>query len=158
MRCRTCHTPITEHLRFCPNCGELFPGETAERVMAYEAIRDGSVDPAELKRLRTDKATYALELQRLLEAADDRELSPDERREWSLLYTKWRDVAYELTELMDRLLGRTELERRHVERRKRERRQEEQPPAGQERRQGERRQGPIRSDDDRRDPYWNRVP
>ncbi|HET7038252.1 MAG TPA: hypothetical protein VFH97_00065 [Gemmatimonadales bacterium] len=137
MHCRGCAAAVAPTDRFCPACGEPLPGDPPPRTV--------EMDVAELTRLRAEKERISGELNALLEEGQSRNLTPAERRDWSNRYARWRELTYQITRMMDALSPRAPDDRRHsgphmaaqiV------------PHQGDERRRG----------DDRRDPFWNRVP
>ena len=133
-QCRSCRTGIIGPRRFCPACGELYPGMAA--IPATEvSLRDLA---PEVVPLVQEKVRLGAELEGLAEQSDHRELTPDERRRWEQAYTRWRDVASEITLLVDRVHRRADTDRRS---------QATPPPAGE-----------RRSREDRRDPFWGRAP
>jgi hypothetical protein len=159
MNCRTCHAPIDPETRFCPQCGIPLPGATAGQVSSQKALEGPEFDVAEVTRLRAEKDRLSQELHGMIIAAQERELTSAERRQWSDMYTKWRDVSYLITARMDYLFARQEHDRRQQERRRGERRKQQMAIEIPERREDDdRRQGERRSGDDRRDPFWNNVP
>lgn len=134
-RCRACGTTVAPANRFCPGCGELYPAKPTADVEA-NGLREIAAEVASLVR---EKALLGAELERLATESGERELSAEERSRWEHTYTRWRDVASEITLLVDRVHPRAESDRR---------RQEAARPDGEER----------RSQDDRRDPFWTRTP
>lgn len=137
--CRSCGTDVAASRRFCPACGELYPAEAADRVPALAGPLLDMVD--ELRPLLTEKATYGERLEALATLNDQRPLTPEERREWEQVYTRWRDVGFEVTLAVDRVHPRSDVDRRA------------RGPAG-----GPPTAAPARSRDDRRDPFWSRAP
>jgi hypothetical protein len=138
MPCRACAAVVNPTDRFCSECGEPLPSDPPPRTVA--------LDVAELSRLRAEKERISGELNSLLEEAQERNLTPAERRDWSNRYARWRELTYQITRLMDALSPRSGEDRRqhsgpHMA-------AQFLPQPGDERRRG----------DDRRDPFWNRVP
>jgi hypothetical protein len=138
MPCRACHAPIGGTDRFCRKCGEPLPNDPDPRTV--------EVDVGRLTELREEKERVSGALHSMLEQAQERNLTPEERRDWSSGYARWRDLTFQITKMMDSLSPRAPDERRresgpHMAA------QYLQPP------DGERREG-----DDRRDPFWNRAP
>lgn len=137
MPCRACAAPITPEDRFCPMCGEPLPGDPGPRTV--------DIDVEELTRLRRAKERVSGELHAILEQAQERDLTSEERRDWSNRYAHWRELTYRITKIMDTLSPRAPDDRRssgpHMV---------PQLPghAAPERRRGH----------DRRDPFWDRVP
>jgi hypothetical protein len=138
MPCRACAAPIADTDRFCPSCGEPLPGELTVRTV--------EIDVAELTRLRAEKERVSGELHLLLEQSQIRNLTSEERRDWSNRYAQWRELTYQITKIMDALSPRAADDRRRL-----------------------RLSGPhmaaqlVKNDadrrlEDRRDPFWNRVP
>ena len=159
MNCRACHAPIEPETRFCPQCGIPLPGADANQALPQKALGGPELDVAELTRLRAEKDRLSQELQGLIIAARERELTSAERRQWADMYTKWRDVSYLITARMDYVFARQEHDRRQQERRRGDRRKQQIAIDGADRRAPEdRREGNRRSGDDRRDPFWNKVP
>jgi hypothetical protein len=103
------------------------------------------IDVARLSRLREEKERISGELHHLLEQSHERNLTPEERRDWANRYARWRELTYQVTKMMNALSPRSNDERRnsgpHMA-------AQFVPVPGHERRVG----------DDRRDPFWNRVP
>jgi hypothetical protein len=140
MPCRACAAPIADADRFCPKCGEPLPADPEPRAA------DLAVDVAELSRLREEKERVSGELHSLLEEGQSRNLTSEERRDWSNRYARWRELTYQITRIMNALSPRAADDRRsssgpHMA-------AQLVPGQAPERRQG----------DDRRDPFWNRVP
>jgi hypothetical protein len=94
---------------------------------------------AEVTQILQEKARLSTELEQLASRSGERELTDDERGQWQRTYTRWRDVASEVTLLVDRVFPRAETDRRS--------RAADPPPPGD-----------RRSRDDRRDPFWTRTP
>ena len=138
MPCRACAAPVTDADRFCPKCGEPFPDEAEPRAI--------EIDVAELSRLREEKERVSGELHTLLEQKQSRNLTSEERRDWSNRYARWRELTYQITRMMDALSPRAADDRRHQS--GPHMAAQYLPTPGDERRRG----------DDRRDPFWNRVP
>ena len=134
-QCRSCRAGINGARRFCPACGELYPGMAAIPPTAAP-LRDLA---PEIVPLVEEKARLGVELEGLAEQSGLRELTPDERRRWEQAYTRWRDVASEVTLLVDRVHPRGDADRRS---------RATPPPSG----------GERRSREDRRDPFWSRAP
>jgi len=139
LHCRACGAATTVARRFCPACGELYPGESADRVPTLAGPLLDMTD--ELRPLLAEKAALGNRLEALATVHDQRPLTPDERREWEQAYARWRDVGFEVTLAVDRVHPRSERDRRSTAAAKR-------PSEA----------APIRSRDDRRDPFWNRAP
>jgi len=133
--CRSCSEGVPVSNRFCPACGELYPTMAATST-AEAPLRDLA---AEIVPLVREKAQLGRRLERLATESARRELTPDERQQWELAYTRWRDVASEITLLVDHVHPRADTERRS---------DPAVPPPGAE----------PRSREDRRDPFWNRAP
>ena len=138
MPCRACAAPISATERFCPSCGEPLPGEEEPRAI--------EIDVAELSRLREEKERVSGELHLLLEESQERVLTSAERRDWANRYARWRELTYQITKMMDALSPRSSDDRRHTSGPHMAAQYVRAP-------NGERRVG-----DDRRDPFWNRVP
>ena len=138
MPCRACAAPVTDADRFCPKCGEPFPADTEPRAV--------EVDVQALSRLREEKERVSGELHALLEEGQSRNLTSEERRDWANRYARWRDLTYQITKMMDALSPRAADDRRNTSGPHMAAQFVPTPV-------GERRHG-----DDRRDPFWNRVP
>jgi len=136
MHCRSCQAPITATHRFCPACGELYPGQAALLGAGTTPLADLA---AEIQPLVREKAQLGAELQSLAVEGRERELTADERRRWEQAYMRWRDVASEIDLLVDRVHPRAETERRG--------RHAPNQPTVERRSQG-----------DRRDPFWGQAP
>jgi len=126
---------VTAANRFCPACGELYPARTAADA------RDGQLGDVagEVAELVQEKARLGAELERLATESGERELTAEERSAWERAYARWRDVASEITLLVNKVHPRAETDRRS---------RAGPAPAGPER----------RSRDDRRDPFWTKAP
>jgi len=136
--CRTCGEPVLSTHRFCPQCGELYPAEPADRV---PALAGPLLDLAEeLRPLLAEKGALARRLEALAELKLQRPLTPEERQEWEQAYARWRDVSFEITLAVDRIHPRREPEVTEASR-----------GSGPE-------PSPPHDSDDRRDPFWHRAP
>jgi hypothetical protein len=138
VHCRTCQATVQRSNRFCPACGELYPAVPEADLPAAAGPLLPLAD--ELAPLAREKASLAAELEGLIEKARVRQLTGDERVRWEQAYARWRDVTAELTEKLDPLIRRSDDERRS----------REYPPGTT--------HSPKRSGDDRRDPFWSRIP
>jgi hypothetical protein len=135
LQCRSCAAGVTIANRFCPACGELYPSMTTT-----DAARTPLHDIAEeVAPLVQEKARLGAELELLAAQSGVRQLNADERGQWSRAYTRWRDVASDITLMVNRIHPRGEAERRG---------QTTSPPPGTDR----------RSREDRRDPFWTKAP
>lgn len=149
--CLHCDTAVTDDDRFCPGCGRPLP---ARRVSREAPVAQGDVDLTVVAELRREKERLDGVLGGLLDTAEHRQLTAEERAEWTRCYPLWRRVCTALTREMQYLAAREEQERRQVDRRQGERRQETVPVAFADRRSGtDRRRGERRSGVDRRDPF-----
>jgi hypothetical protein len=135
LECRSCTTPVTIGNRFCPACGELYPATSANDA-AGTPLSEVAEDIAPLVR---EKALLGAELEQLAAQSAVRELTAEERAQWSRAYTRWRDVSSDVTLAVNRIHPRGDTERRG---------ESGSPPSGAER----------RSREDRRDPFWTRAP
>jgi len=133
--CRSCGGAVTTDHRFCPACGELYPA-AAGRGAADDALREVAAEVAALVR---EKARLGAELEQLASQSGERELTDEERGQWQQIYTRWRDVASEISLIVDRVYPRADSDRRS---------EAAGPPAD----------GDRRSQQDRRDPFWTRTP
>lgn len=104
MPCRACAAPIAPTDRFCPACGEPLPGDPTPRTV--------DVDVAELTRLREERERVSGELHAILADAEARDLTAEERRDWSNGYARWRELTYRITGIMDALSPRSGEDRR----------------------------------------------
>jgi hypothetical protein len=135
LNCRSCAAGITAANRFCPACGELYPAMTAAEATATP-LQEIADDVAGLVQ---EKARLGAELEQLASQGGERELTAEERAQWARAYTRWRDVASDITLLVNRIHPRGETDRRA---------EADTPPPNAER----------RSREDRRDPFWTRAP
>lgn len=135
--CRACRIVVSASQRFCAACGEIYPSDPPDTALH----RAGPLQDiaGEVRPLLREKATLAGELEDLVEMSAARPLTDDERRQWERTYQRWRDVSFEITLAVDRVLPRAEVDRRSTP-------PPSPPPT------------PERSHDDRRDPFWNRAP
>jgi len=138
LHCRACGLDVPATRRFCPECGELYPAEPADRVPTLDGPLLVIAD--ELRPLLEEKGALGRRLEALATLKQERALTPEECREWEQVYAKWRDVGFEVTLAVDRVHPRSETDRRDA--------QGAAPTGG----------IPTRSPDDRRDPFWNRAP
>jgi hypothetical protein len=139
MHCKSCGVARQPGYRFCPACGELYPNGTGDAAL-HEAA-------AEVRPLLQERARLGATLEELADRAAAHALTPDDRREWEHAYTRWRDLGLEIALALDNVHPRRTDDRRQDERR----RAAAPPPA-------ERRTAERRATDDRRDPFWGRVP
>lgn len=139
MHCKSCGVAQQPGYRFCPACGELYLDGTSDTALREVA--------AEVRPLLQERARLGATLEELAERASAQTLTPDERREWELAYTRWRDLGLEISLAVDNLYPRGTDDRRQDQRRRGD------APHAAERRTAER-----RAVDDRRDPFWGRVP